>query len=237
MLVGDARPAAGMQSVGFDINLMQISGTVGVIPGLLWFETRPQRPDSAPVAFTGSYVNTTGHHAFQQSVTSTTDKFFVAPVLFYKLSSAGVGTAMVQVKPTYQTAGRALGTRDVVVNPLNGTDASSYFPLTGWQPALGASKVMASVVAMGVNNGNVQTALGIRTAVDASEPADVELCESWDTPGTGNSARNTGQLSIPGAANITTSNLFQLVLAVRKSSSGSANSLATFRASTALITA
>ena len=67
-LLGDPRPAAGMESVGFDVNLMQASGTLRVLPGLLWFATRADQPDSSPSAVTGSYVSTTGHHAFQHPI-------------------------------------------------------------------------------------------------------------------------------------------------------------------------
>ncbi len=236
VLVGEVRPAAGMEAVGFDVDIMQVSGGLQVLPGLLWFATRPNEPDSSPSALTGSYTGSTGHHAFQESL-SNTNKFFVAPVLLYALSSDGQGTATVQVKTTWKSAGRLLGTRDVVVNPLNDSAQVSYYPLTGWLPALGASKVMASIVAMDVNNGSVETALGIRTALDPTEPDSVVNCESsFDAPGSGNSARNTTALDIPAGANITTRNVFQLVLQVQKASGGSSNSRGIFRVSTALIT-
>ena len=233
MLLGEPRLAAGMQEVGFDVNVLQASGNLEVLPGYLYYPTRSDRPSPPATAVTGSYVSSTTRHAFHEDLSGTTDQFYVAPVLFYKLSSAGQGNGLVTVRTSWKSSGRMLGTRDVVVNPNNSTDDVMYFPVTGWVPALGADKVMASIVATDVNNAYVRTQLGVRTATDPAQPSTVSTLEgAFDNPGSGNDSRNTGELSL----SLSTTNFFQLVLMVKKNAGGDDNSRAIFRVSSALIT-
>lgn len=234
-MVGDPRPAAGIQKVAFDLELL-VASNLSVIPGLMWFATRANTPSGAPSAITGTNATSQGRYAYQADVSTTTDKFFVAPALMYKASS-GLGSGLARVQATFMTSGKALGSRDVVINPSSDGTEVSYFPITGWHPTLGIDSVMGSILAMDVNTAYVQERLAIRTARDRTEPNGIELCETgWSTPGTGNSSRNTGQVSIPAAANVTTTNFFQLLLAVRKSDAAQSNAHAYFRASSAMIT-
>lgn len=236
VVVGDARPAAGMQKVSFDLSLMMASN-LSVKPGLLWFATRSNVPDNSVTTVTaGSNATSQGRYVYQEDLSATTNKFYVAPVLQYKASS-GLGTGLAQVQANWMSSGKSLGSRDIVVPPAtDGTD-KSYYPITGWHPTLGADKLMASIIAMDVNNAYVQERLAIRTALDPTQPNAIEDCETgWNTPGAGNSARNTGQVSIPAGADITTNNYFQLLVAVRKSDAGQNNARAFFRATAALVT-
>lgn len=234
-MVGDPRPAAGLQKVAFDVDLV-VASNVSVIPGLMWFATRANTPSGAPSAISGTNATSQGRYAYQADVSATTDRFFVAPALLYKATS-GLGSGLARVQATFMTSGKTMGSRDLVITPsTDGTDVS-YLPISGWQPTLGLSSVMASIVAMDVNTAYVQERLAIRTARDRTEPNGIELCEAgWNTPGVGNSDRNTGQVSIPSGANVTTNNFFQLLLAVRKSDAAQSNAHAYFRTSCARIT-
>jgi hypothetical protein len=233
--VGDVRPAAGLDSVSFDVNLM-VANNLSVKPGLLWFATRATHPDnSVDTVTTGGYATSQGRYVYQQDLSGTTNKFCVAPVLTYKASS-GLGSGMARVQATWKSSGVPLGARDVVVHPsTEGTD-KMYFPLTGWHSTLGVDTIMASIIAMDVNNGYVQDRLAIRTALEPSEPNSIVDCESgWNTPGAGNSARNTGLVSVPAGANLSTNNVFQLMLAVRKSDAGQNNARAYYRVASAVV--
>jgi hypothetical protein len=193
-------------------------------------------PDGNPsVVTTGSYATSQGRYVYREDLSGTTTKFYVAPVLLYKASS-GLGSGMAKVRATWKTSGVVLGSRDIVVHPsTDGTD-KMYFPISGFHPTLGVSKIMASIQAMDVNNAYVQDRLAIRTALDPAQPNAIVDCETgWNTPGAGNSSRNTGQVSVPAGANLSTNNFLQLMLAVRKSDAGQNNAHAYYRVTSALV--
>ena len=79
---------------------------------------------------------------------------------------------------------------------------------------------------MVVNNDStyLEVQLVCRTANDVRAPNAWQTCEAaWDNPASGNSVRNTGALSAPAGANVSSNLLIQFGLAVRKKSGAAGN--------------
>jgi hypothetical protein len=118
-----------------------------------------------------------------------------------------------------------VGSGRIVINPgMVTTTDINYFEVGGWGPTSGLDKVMAGIVVMNNESTYIETQLVCRTAQDPRFPNAWVTCEAgWDNPASGNSARNTGALSAPAGANVSTNFLVQWGLAVRKKSGAAGN--------------
>jgi hypothetical protein len=113
-----------------------------------------------------------------------------------------------------------VGAREVVVNPgLGDTTAVAWFEISEWFPLVGINKAKAAFIVEQCNSANLDYILGCRSAVSKDLPNDWVAMESgYDTPGTGNSRRNTDQLAFPAGADVTNNVYGQLGIGIVLSS-------------------
>jgi hypothetical protein len=126
-----------------------------------------------------------------------------------------------------------IGGKEILVNPSMSVTDLSAFAISRWEPSVALSNLKAAFMVMDNANSGLEYQLLVRTCNDPSEPnAWVTAEASWANPSAGNSARNTGELSIPAGANLSSNHLIQLGVGVRKT--GSSNPRATLRVVSAL---
>jgi hypothetical protein len=118
---------------------------------------------------------------------------------------------------------------------MSSTDVN-YAQLTGWQPAVGFSKCKAWFVVTENLSDYMEYQLVMRTANDPRAPNAWQTCEAgYTNPSSTNTERNTGELSAPAGANLTSNMFFQLGLAFRKEASAGGNPQALITATTAVV--
>lgn len=189
----------------------------------------PEYPDTPTAFATGSYSTTSGKTQWRETLSSS-GKFWIRfGVAASNTSGVSLGSADTQLTVTYTRCSEQVGLTTITVNPgmISGTD-TNVFEVGGWRPTIGFSKMMGALVVMNNVSTYLETMLVCRTAKDTRAPNDWQTCETaWDNPASGNSVRNTGGLSAPAGANLTTNLLVQFGLAVRKKSGAAGNPSAT----------
>ena len=94
------------------------------------------------------------------------------------------------------------GTVSVNAGMISGTDIN-YFPITGFDATIGLDKIMAAFAAMDNESDYLEYQLVCRTANDPRAPNAWQTMEaSWTNPTSSNTLRNTGALSAPAGANV-----------------------------------
>ncbi|MCA9488977.1 MAG: hypothetical protein KC621_03620 [Myxococcales bacterium] len=220
--------AHGMTDVDL---MMNIRNVVGNWQGEATLQTAPaltEYPDAPTVFSSGSPVSSAGFAHVRETL-ALTGKYWIR-FGFAASNSSGVslGSADVAASGAVAAFGRELARGKAVVNPgmISGTD-TNYVELGGWTPTVGFSKMMAAIVVMNNLSTYLEVQLVCRTAQDPRAPNAWQTCEaSWDNPAAGNSVRNTGALSAPGGASVTSNLLIQFGLALRKKSGAAGNPMA-----------
>jgi hypothetical protein len=215
----------GMDAVDFLTNTRDLVGNWQGKPCYQTAAVLPEFPDTPGVITSGSYVTSATLTHFRETV-SLTGKYWIRFGVACNLSSGlALGSAQVQLSVAPNQCVTQVGSGRIVINPgtVTTTD-TNYFEVGGWDATSGFDKVMAALVVMNNESTYLETQLVCRTAQDPRFPNAWITCESgWDNPAAGNSARNTGALSAPAGANVTTNLLVQWGLAVRKKSGAAGN--------------
>ncbi|MCA9491987.1 MAG: hypothetical protein KC621_18770 [Myxococcales bacterium] len=219
----------GMAAVDAQIDLRNIVGNFQGKPCYQTAAVLPEYPDSPTVFSAGSYANSAGKTMWRETL-SLTGKFWIRfGIAASNSSGVSLGSADTQLLVTYARCAEQVGLTTITVNPgmISGTDTNVY-EVGAWRPTIGFSEMMGALVVMNNVSTYLETMLVCRTAQDTRAPNDWQTCETgWDNPSAGNSVRNTGALSAPAGANMTTNLLVQFGLAVRKKSGAAGNPSAT----------
>jgi hypothetical protein len=223
-------PSTGVGDLDFAVTLLSLDGDADaeVIPAVQLTAVRSDAPDS-PGAITGTWVSTAATHHFSDTL-SAGSKFLVRLGLAYKLKAGESGVAIVQAKlsPAVQQCGRILPGKQIDVSPFMTVTDGAYFPISGWEPTVGLSKIKAAFLVMDNSNTDLEYVLLARTCDDPAEPNSWQAAEAWANPASGNSERNTGEVSVPAGANLSSHHLVQLGVGVRAKTAGT-NPRATIR--------
>jgi hypothetical protein len=232
--MGDFQLALGIDEVSALLNVLSVTGNAQCKPGYQTASVRVDRPND-PAAFSaGSYTSTTGTVSVRQTLTPT-DLWIRFGVVYGNSSGDAAGFLQVTTQFDVEQRARVVGQREVVVNPSITTTDLSYFPLTDFVPAVGASGVMAGFVVQDNESTYLEYQLFCRSANDTELPNAWTACEaSYSNPAAGNSSRNSGALSIPAGVNVSTHHSLQFALGVRKKSGAAGNPRAQIRCFVAL---
>jgi hypothetical protein len=221
----DWMPMHGMDAADFLMNTRELVGNWQGKPCYQTAAVLPEFPDAPAVITSGAYVASATLTHFRDTV-STTTKYWIRFGVACNLSSGlALGSAQVQLHAAPNQCMEQVGSGRIVINPgMVTTTDINYFEVGGWAPTSGLNKVMAALVVMNNESTYLEAQLVCRTAQDPRFPNAWLTCEAgWDNPASGNSARNTGALSAPAGANVTTNFLVQWGLAVRKKSGAAGN--------------
>jgi hypothetical protein len=229
------RSSTGIDAADFNVNVQSLVGDIEVKPGLQFAAVRTDKPDGAAAIGAGSYTSATGFVHYRENI-SAAGKFFVRPVLFYRIKStgSGLGQAQLEMEVIWKSCGAVIGAQTILIQPfMDLTTDLSYFPITDYQPTLGMDKVKAAILYIDPMNANYEDQLAMRTCKDRSAPNSWQLVEgAYNAGSASNAERNTGEYSAPTGAAVATNPLFQLGLAVRRTGSG--NPRVTIRAAGAV---
>jgi hypothetical protein len=215
----------GMDAADFLMNTRDVTGNWQGKPCYQTAPVLPEFPDAPGVITSGSYVSSAGLTHFRETV-SLTGKYWIRfGVASNNSAGVALGSAQVQLQVAPNQCMEQVGSGRIVINPgMVTTTDINYFEVGGWAPTSGLNKVMAALVVMNNESTYLEAQLVCRTAQDPRFPNAWLTCEAgWDNPASGNSARNTGALSAPAGANVTTNFLVQWGLAVRKKSGAAGN--------------
>ncbi|MCB9685399.1 MAG: hypothetical protein H6738_22515 [Alphaproteobacteria bacterium] len=127
--------------------------------------------------------------------------------------------------PGAHRCGRNTGDGNVSVNPgmISGTDIDD-FAITGFDATIGLDEIMAAFAVMDNESDYLEYQLVCRTANDPRAPNAWQTMETgWTNPSSSNTLRNTGALSAPAGANVSSNFLIQFGVAVRKKSGAGGN--------------
>jgi hypothetical protein len=226
-------PSTGITDLDFAVTLLSLDGDAAaeVIPAVQLAAVRSDAPDS-PGAITGSWVSTANTHHLSDTL-SAGSKFLIRLGLAYKLKAGESGVAIVQAKlsPAVQQCGRILPGKEIDVSPFMTVTDGAHFPISGWEPTVGLSKIKAAFLVMDNSNTDLTSSASSRTTSacdDPAEPNSWQAAEAWANPASGNSERNTGEVSVPAGANLASHHLVQLGVGVRAKTAGT-NPRATIR--------
>jgi hypothetical protein len=221
----DWMPLLGMTAADFQANLRNIVGTWEAKPAYQTAAVLPELPDAGTVISAGAYEGTAKFAHWRETL-GITNKYWIRFGMACKNNSGfllGSADVRLQVAPNQCVA--MVGSGRWSINPamLTTTDVN-YLELGGWTPTSGLDKFMAGLVVMNNESNYLETQIVCRTAQDPRQPNAWVTCEAgYDTPAAGNSVRNTGALTAPAGANVSTNFLIQWGLAVRKKSGAAGN--------------
>ena len=217
--------AQGISAADALINLQNVTGNFQCKPCYQTAEVLQRYPDAPAVFPSASYTSTEGYNHFRQT-TTLTGKFWVRfGVAANNTSGAALGSAEVELQTSVSQCGQQIGTGVVTINAgmISGTDIN-YFTITDFSPTIGLDEIMAAFVVMDNESDYLEYQLVCRSANDPRAPNAWQTMEaSWANPSSGNSKRNTGALSAPAGANVTSNFLLQIGVAVRKKSGAGGN--------------
>lgn len=209
-------------------NVRNVDGNWQAKPTYQTAAVSPEYPDSPQVFTSGSYANAgnSGFLMFRETLGLSGKMWIRFGIAASNSSGANLGSANVGMQVARSLSVAEAGRGRFVMNPgMFGSTDTNVLELGPFAPTVGLSKVMA---AFGVMN-NVSTyfeyVLMCRTANDPRAANAWVDCESgvWTNPAAGNSLRNTGALSAPAGANVSTNLLIQWGLGFRKKSGAAGN--------------
>lgn len=119
----------------------------------------------------------------------------------YASPSGGVQQADVSLVASWKSVGTHLGAARVTLSAVD--TGTKYEPLTGWVPATFMSKVRAVFVMTGITgaSNNFRYRFAFQTAgPSVQDPSGWNDLESFVTPSTANTERNTGEISLSTTA-------------------------------------
>lgn len=224
------RPITPIDEVDFAQNVLSIDGPGECKPGYQVAVARTDKVSGGTAITTGSYTSATGFLQYREALSSTSaSNAFVRFGTMARLQAgqSGQSRILVETDVTMDTCGAVLGAKQIEVQPfMSGVDDANtpVFTLTDWAATLGVAKLKGIIIVMNNENTSFEYALLVRTCIDRSQPgAWVNLEAAYTNPATGNSERNTGELTIPAGANFSTRSWYQVGIGVRKKSGSTGN--------------
>ena len=215
----------GMSEVDVLLNVRDITGNWQGKPCYQTATALPELPDSPTVFTAGSYVTSASFTHFRETL-SITDKYWIRfGVAASNTSGVNLGSAEVTMQVSHAQCGSQVGLVTAVIHPgmISGTDVN-IFEVGGFTPTIGFDKMMAAIVVMNNLSTYLEDQLFVRTANDPRAPNDWVACETgYDNPASGNSQRNTGALSAPAGASVTSYLLMQFGIGARMKSGAGGN--------------
>ena len=222
---------------GMDVNIVNVTGNFQCRPATQLAAVRTDAP-SAPSPWSGSVVSTAAHHHFSESNVGGTGNLYAQFGVAYELSSgSGLGAAQVILTPTLKSCVRMLPSSQIMVNPgmVTTTDINCQ-AMTQFLPAVGLSLVKCAFIVTDNASDYLEYQLMMRSAVNPNAPNAWQTVEAgWDNPSSSADERNTGELSAPAGASLSSNLLFQLGVGFRMKSGAGGNPRAVIRAIPAVV--
>ncbi|MEQ1568634.1 MAG: hypothetical protein ABMA64_23550 [Myxococcota bacterium] len=217
--------APGMSIADVLVLLRSLTGSFNAKPAYQTAPVRAEGPD-APVVFAGgAYATTAGYTLYHEPLTLG-DRLLVRFGLAFKNGSGtALGAGQAQVRVAVRQCAMVVATGGDTINPAQTSTADiNYTPIGEFRPCVGLSKLMGAFIVSDNESNHLEYQLVVRTALDPRAPNSWQTAElAWTTPNTPNSERNTGFLTVPAGANLTSNLLFQVGIAYRKRSGATGN--------------
>ena len=224
-------PVTGVGAADFlvDGRNRTLGGGAGIElkPAIQLAAVRTDRPDAGGAISNGSVITANGVTHFRETVSGGA-YFWFRRGLSHNLSAGAYARMEVLMYTSFRSCAKMFPAREIVFNPLNPTNAVSYFQLTGPIPTIGVSKAKAAIIIMDNANSDMDCRIAGRAFNDPMARGGWTGLEAdWSTPGTGDSAINTNEIDLDGLS-LSSYQWFELALAVRKGATEDAPGRAIF---------
>jgi hypothetical protein len=212
-------PVANGASVSASIYTINKAGSIEVQLAAQYFAVRPDKFDTYELL--GSAITTDTRTPVIDTLAAGSE-LWAQLGYYYKGAGSAEGMIEIGMDLAIHQCIQIIGARRLVIPPTltasNSDDDALIELLTDWVPAVGTPKIKVGSAAKSVRNGDLRDIIIYRTATDRTAPNTWQFAleAGYSTPGTGNSERNTGELS----PTVTSSYWLQVAQAFRRVSGG-----------------
>ena len=189
--VTDPIPCEGIDEFRAVIKVKSVTGNVQTRPIYRLFPVRVDAPNDWVEA--GSWSDGDEDEDSMEVTVATAGAFFIQCGFAY--ASSSTGTADVGMQVAYDQCGEVVGNWQGVLQAFS--SSNTFQPVTGWIPAIHATKVKMALISTGADS-NFQYTVGFQKATYLPESPSA-WDTTWDTaptgaPYDGNEENNTGEM-------------------------------------------